>query len=583
MERYLITTAIKETWRYDTPLVFLGDWCLSIGGKEQLTGVDYVIQDYHWNDRDVLYQDYLYLKKLYKNLIVCIADELNSYHGCEHSVRYWEIIVGPWLMIFTQSVYDRWNSIDNVAKNYKISGTCQIEDEIPTPYNFSDFHNMAAGDYWNHYIFTKIIKHIKLNCAIEKLKPDQLYKTKQKSRNSISNFRFKNKVEKILHFFDFLSIFNKVFFVGSYFSIANQTKLLIKLGQVPTYIQKSPNLNEKDNLYKYKRKKYVNFKINPENDFERFIEGVLPEQIPLIYVEGYSDMLCRVQKIWWPKSPKVVFTAANSIFDDFFKLWVASKIEKGTKLVIGQHGGLFGAGKWEATEDHDIAISDKYFSWGWRGKGVRPLPSQKMINLNRSFSYNKKGCLLHVLGAVLRYSLRMFSATISSQMLKYIDDQILFIGLLDETIRGDLKLRSLDNEYGWNEVDRIKAHYPSLDQCHAKKIYRSMKSARLFIGTMNTTAPLEALAVNMPTILFWNPDHWELRERAMEDYDNLRKVGILHDTPESAAKMVNKVWDDPESWWRSDDTQKVRTEFCHKFVRMSHDWNSQWRDAIKNL
>ena len=65
MERYLITTAIKETWRYDPPLVFLGDWCLSIGDKEQLTGVDYVIQDYHWNDRDVLYQDYLYLKKLY--------------------------------------------------------------------------------------------------------------------------------------------------------------------------------------------------------------------------------------------------------------------------------------------------------------------------------------------------------------------------------------------------------------------------------------------------------------------------------------------------------------------------------------
>ena len=583
MERYLVTTAIKETWKYNSPLVFLGDWCLSLGDKEQLTGVDYVVQDYHWNDRDVLYQDYLYLKKLHKNLIVCVADELNSYHGCEHSVRYWEIVAGPWLMIFTQSVYDRWKSIDNVVKNYKINGTCQVEAEIPPPYNFLDFHDMAASDYWNHYIFSKIINYVKLDCTIEKTKLNQSYKAKKNPNNTISKFKLKSKkiIEKTLHYFDFFSIFNKVFFVGSGFSVLNQTKLLIKLRQMPVYIAKSPNLGKNGDFYE--RKKCINFNIKPANNFENFLEEILSEQIPLKYVEGYSDTLHCVKKIWWPKSPKVVFTSANSIFDDFFKIWVASKVEKETKLVVGQHGGLFGAGKWETTEDHDISISDKYFSWGWESKGVRPLPSQKIINLNCCFPYNKQGCLLHVLGAVPRYSRRMFSATISSQMLKYIDEQILFISLLDEKIRGDLKLRSLDNEYGWNEIDRIKAYHPNLAQCHVDKMRNSMKSARLFIGTMNTTAPLEALAVNMPTILFWNPGHWELRECAIEDYDNLKKVGILHDTPESAAKMVNKIWDDPASWWWSNDTQKVRTQFCYKFARMSNDWSSQWQGVIKKL
>ena len=168
-------------------------------------------------------------------------------------------------------------------------------------------------------------------------------------------------------------------------------------------------------------------------------------------------------------------------------------------------------------------------------------------------------------------------------MLKYIDEQILFISLLDRPIRDKLTLRPLDNGHGWNEVERIKVRHPSLAQCHADKMYKSMKSARLFIGTMNTTAPLEALAINMPTILFWNPDHWELRGCAIEDYDNLKKVGILHDTPESAAKMVNKIWNDPESWWWSNGTQKVRAEFCHKFVRMSNDWIPQWKNAFDNL
>ena len=374
--------------------------------------------------------------------------------------------------------------------------------------------------------------------------------------------------------------FNKVFFIGSYFSIASQVRLAIKLGQIPVFITKSPGLNKKKYLHKYNRN--IEFDIHPKNDFESFFEKILPEQIPLIYLEEYSNTLGDIQKISWPKAPKVVFTASNTIFDDFFKIWVALKVEKGTKLIAGQHGGLYGSGKWESSEDHDISISDKYFSWGWNAKGVEPLPSQKMINLNR-FAYNKQGSLLHVLGAVPRYSIRMFSATTSSQMLKYIDDQILFISFLDRAIRDKLRLRSLDNEYGWNEIDRIKSRHPTLAQCHAESIHTSMKSARLFIGTMNTTAPLEALAVNMPTILFWDPDHWELREHAIGDYDNLKKVGILHDTSESAAKMVNKIWDDPESWWCSDNTQKARSEFCFKFARMSSDWDDQWFDAIKNV
>ena len=134
-----------------------------------------------------------------------------------------------------------------------------------------------------------------------------------------------------------------------------------------------------------------------------------------------------------------------------------------------------------------------------------------------------------------------------------------------------------------NEVERIKEHYPALVECNANKMQKSMKRARLFVGTMNTTAFLEALAVNMPTIIFWNPSYWELRECTIDDYNNLKKVGILHDSPESAAEMAHKVWDDIDSWWWRSDTQKARAEFCFKFARMSSDWDDQWFDALKNV
>jgi putative transferase (TIGR04331 family) len=585
MKRYLITTGIKETWRFDEPLVFLGEWCLSLEDKEQLKNTDYVVQDYHWNDRDAMYKDYLYLKKFHEKLIVHITKGLNSYHGSEHSIRYWRIVVGPWLIFFTQSVYDRWESINKVAESYSISETCQVKTINTVPYDFSDFHNMAAGDYWNHYIFTEVMNYIKLDCKVNKIELDQVCKAKINIGYSLSKLKLlaKNLIKRQMHFFDFLSRFNKFFFIGSYFSILNQVRLAIKLRQIPVYLVQSQSVDKKKYLNKHKHKRDIKFDIYPENDFEKFLEEILVKQIPLIYLEEYSNTLDRIKNISWTRSPEVVFTAGNTIFDDFFKIWVALKVEKGTKLIAGQHGGVYGSGKWESSEDHDILISDKYFSWGWDAKGVKPLPAQKMINFNSSLSYDKQGGLLHVLGAFPRYSIRMFSVPMSSQMLGYVDDQLLFISLLDEFIRRKVVLRGLINGYGWNEVGRIKIRYPKLAECSAKKMLKSMKKARLFVGTTNTTGFLEALAANMPTIIFWNPDHWELREGAIDDYDNLKKVGILHDSPELAAEMVHKVWNDIDSWWYRDDTQKARTEFCFKFARMSPDWGDQWLDAIKNV
>ena len=71
-----------------------------------------------------------------------------------------------------------------------------------------------------------------------------------------------------------------------------------------------------------------------------------------------------VEKNNWPKSPKLIWSS-NADRHDSFKIYAASKIEQGSKLVIGQHGGHYGIGKWSFSEDHQIAIADRYYSWGW--------------------------------------------------------------------------------------------------------------------------------------------------------------------------------------------------------------------------
>jgi putative transferase (TIGR04331 family) len=78
---------------------------------------------------------------------------------------------------------------------------------------------------------------------------------------------------------------------------------------------------------------------------------------------------------------------------------------------------------------------------------------------------------------------------------------------------------------------------------------------------------LESLGRNIPTIIFWNPEHWELRPSAVPYFDRLKQVGIFHETPESAAKKASEIWDDVEGWWNQPEIQQARRFFCDHFAR----------------
>jgi len=117
----------------------------------------------------------------------------------------------------------------------------------------------------------------------------------------------------------------------------------------------------------------------------------------------------------------------------------------------------------------------------------------------------------------------------------------------------------------------------------SKSMLDQLKESRLFIGTYNATTYLETFAANFPTVMFWNPDHWELNSSAQPYFDELRRVGIFHDTPESAAAKVNEIVRDPASWWNQPEIQRAKDEFCFQFARTSDSWLDEWKEELLNL
>ena len=120
--RFLVTTALEDTWPTgEVPLLFLGERCRLYERKSAWENRDAVVATYHWDDRLKLHQDYLHLQVLYEELLGELAAQLNVLHRVDYSLRYWRIIVGPWLGYFIQMLFDRWSMLHQVLRDHKVA------------------------------------------------------------------------------------------------------------------------------------------------------------------------------------------------------------------------------------------------------------------------------------------------------------------------------------------------------------------------------------------------------------------------------------------------------------------------------
>ena len=76
---------------------------------------------------------------------------------------------------------------------------------------------------------------------------------------------------------------------------------------------------------------------------------------------------------------------------------------------------------------------------------------------------------------------------------------------------------------------------------------------------------------NIPTIMFWNKSHWELNAQSEPYFELIEKAGIFHSTPQSAARKMLQIWDDVDSWWYSNEIQKVREIFVNQYAKVPND------------
>jgi putative transferase (TIGR04331 family) len=585
VSRVLIATALEETWPSNNePVLFLGEWCRLYSRKSAWAGMDAMVAPYHWDNRKKLHADYIYLQGLSDKLLVELSKSLNEIHGVNHSIRYWRILVGPWLCYFIQILFDRWAMLVQVQRDEDIlcinlKRKANINKFVPN--DTEEFISFFLRDEWNDFIYREIAEWMGISVESRELIQQEI--EDQRVLNADSNSRRSGAyLKKVINYvFGLLGRDDEYFFISTYLGLKQNLLVQIKLGQVPKLWQ-SIVASEVVMCENARRWKMLG---GGDQEFEHLVCALIPKNIPKLYLEGYSNLQKISLQAPWPKTPKTIFTCNSFISDDVFKAWAARKVEKGAPFVIGQHGGNYGMALWNFSEDHQLAIADRYMTWGWIKCGQENIDPIGNFKKMLSTLPNCNGSALLVETTVPLQGYHMFSAPVGAgQWQEYFHDQTRFVMALPENLRTKLLVRLSPQDYGYSQKQRWKDFFPNIElDSGSCPISTLMNRSRISIITYNATAYLESMALNFPTIIFWNPIYWELRKDALPIFEKLKKVGIFHEAPESAAQHLENIWNGVSDWWFSAKVQAVRMEFCEKYVRTNSSIASSLAESFRKL
>ena len=114
MKKLLVTTAIEDTWGADEHIVFLGEWCRQYDRKKIWSKRSHEVLPFIWTDRQKFENDYLYLEDLYERVLDKFCIVLNDINNTNHKIKYWRMIIGPWLLIYISILWERWESLQYI-------------------------------------------------------------------------------------------------------------------------------------------------------------------------------------------------------------------------------------------------------------------------------------------------------------------------------------------------------------------------------------------------------------------------------------------------------------------------------------
>lgn len=593
---FLALTALEEFWDVSRPQYFLGEWCRRYERKKYWENLDAVVVEAKQFKNKSHYEYHCHAISVYEKLLPKLAFQLDQLHQTQHSLKYWRYLIGPFLFWYTQIVYDRFLYLQSAYENNKDLETIGLsKDCYFTPLNTNELMCFASSiDSYNLQLLTQIIDlHFKPPIAYKKISREK--ETAHREIN-YQKINYKLRTRLLIFLIRLLNQFQRGKNIGVLngdFSFRETFKLLLSsrfriLPILPTKpfnrgqaLGDFPSFQEKIDLIKRKDI----FNISGDDFLSQLVIDTLPINMPVIFIESYHEQV-KLSEWYFPFQCAVILNEQSGSYDQY-KFWIAEQREKGAKLLGHQHGGGYGMQKGHPAEWIECDVSDFFVSWGWHFSNKiisapiahvsRKLPQHHRVknkmNLDRIL-------WIATVGGV-SYSVAFCNWLLTQEA--YLTAQKAFFNVLEKKVISQLSMRASPTAYSQQQVkdalNGLQIHIPK----NRDSFYADIDTAKIVIIDHMSTSLIFVLAFNIPTILFWDEKYFPSRDEAKPYIESLKRVGIYHDSPESAAAYLNNISDDPYPWWNSESVQRARQQFCDCFARTSPYYLREWNDILLNM
>lgn len=315
----------------------------------------------------------------------------------------------------------------------------------------------------------------------------------------------------------------------------------------------------------------------PANSLLDVLLALLPLHLPVALLEGFAAY--RGAALAMPVSrPKVVYSA-NALHENLaFKMLVAEWREEGSRLLYHQHGGGYGIDRVHAIEEYEVRVSDQYFTWGWcsaENPKIRPLSPAALHCPTKTRKYILLSCVDYP-----KVAYRLHFQPMPGTMQTMHRETCEFLHTLPD--RRNLLVRTYPQDYGWGFADMMRQTAPdAVFDIPRSGAFERFAQSRLVVHNYLGTGYLETLALNIPTICFYDINTYAFRAEAQPLINGLESVGILHRSGKAAACFVAGLGNDPEGWWAKPEVQEARYNFVVRYANFSTDWKKQWKQAFR--
>lgn len=521
---------------------------------------------YTW-DKKAVSSGLLEIENLRDSALQELKNILNSYNQWNKSKEYYDIIAGDWLEHFIHLLW--------IAKEEgKGSKTNIINSNCIIPVT----SDIRAYDQLRWQGISEF--HENINRAVTYLiekKPFSYWKFSAKS----SKIEFGKKPSSAYKALKFLSTKKpEVLIVEPYFKCCRR-EVIVALTKWRkwaaldnlTYLHKlEVNLNEKWRLDRARA-------VGKADGFLDIVKILMPLHLPVVLLEGFARTRETILKLPIQR-PKIIYSANALNGHVTFKILASEWRQKGTILLHHQHGGGYGIDRIHALEQFESRVADRFYSWGWKNTSntkVQPLSPAPPRAQERRQNIILLNCVDYPAKAY-RIHFQPMPGTINKL---YLETFTFVKNLKNQSI---LLIRPYMHDYGTEFKKIMEKTCPGTKfDNFSKNNFVRFSESRLVVHNYLGTSYLETLALDIPTVCFFDPDTYAFREEAQPFLDNLERVGILHRSGRSAATFVNEYGNNPEKWWLQHETQKARKEFIHRYANFSPDWQRHWETEFRSV